>query len=197
MITMADLERKYVVPLRKEWLKTPKYRRSKKAVTALKSFLLKHMKGVDVKVGKNLNEFIWKHGIKNPPHKVKVNAVKGEDNIILVELEGFKYEAKKKEEKKAGVGGAVDKLKEKLGAGKTDKEKKVEAKREETVEKKAEEGKKVEKEEIKEMKKEEKEVPKEAVKTEKKEAEKDAAQKAPRSAQGINRNQESVKADKK
>ena len=37
------LERTYNVPLRKEWLKVPKYKRAKKAVTALRQFLVKHM----------------------------------------------------------------------------------------------------------------------------------------------------------
>ena len=46
------LERLYNVPLRKEFLKVPKYKRSKKAVTALKQFLSKHMKSDKVKVGK-------------------------------------------------------------------------------------------------------------------------------------------------
>ena len=37
----VKLERVYNVPLRKEWLKVPKYKRSKKALAALKQFLAK------------------------------------------------------------------------------------------------------------------------------------------------------------
>ena len=44
---MAKIERTYNIPLRKEWLKKPKYKRAKKAVTALKEFLSRVMR-VDI-----------------------------------------------------------------------------------------------------------------------------------------------------
>ena len=59
------MERTYNIPLRKEYQKVAKHKRSKKAVTALKQFLSKHMKSETVKIGRNLNEFIWEKGIKN------------------------------------------------------------------------------------------------------------------------------------
>ena len=95
------LERTYNVPLRKEFLKVPKYKRAKKAVKALKEFLVKHMKSDNVKIGKYLNDEIWKHGIKNPPHHVKVNAVKDKDDLVTAELVGAPVEKKEetKEEK--------------------------------------------------------------------------------------------------
>ena len=70
MINMAT-ERNYIIPLRREWLKTPRYKRSKKAVAAIRQFLSKHMKSDKVKLGRNLNLAVWADGIKNPPHKVK------------------------------------------------------------------------------------------------------------------------------
>ena len=85
---MADLERAYNVPLRKEWLKVQRYKRTQRAVKALKQFMVRHMKSEDVKIGPYLNEHMWKHGIKNPPHHVKVNAHKFEDGRVHVELEG-------------------------------------------------------------------------------------------------------------
>ncbi len=105
----AKLERTYNVPLRKEWLKAPMYKRSKKAVKALKEFMAKHMKADfdKVKIGKYVNEFIWKHGIKNPPHHVKVDATKDDEGNVFVELVGApvveKKEEPKKEEKKEEV----------------------------------------------------------------------------------------------
>ncbi len=104
---VAKLERTYNVPLRKEWLKAPKYRRSKKAVKAVREFLAKHMKAdiSEVKLGKHLNEEVWKHGIKNPPHHIRVNAVKEEGGKVFAELVGHKIEemvaekGKKKKEK--------------------------------------------------------------------------------------------------
>ena len=94
------LERTYNVPLRKEFLKVPKYKRAKKAVTALKQFLVKHMKSDNVKIGKYLNDEIWKHGIKNPPHHVKLNAVKDKDGLITAELVGAPVDKKEEEETK-------------------------------------------------------------------------------------------------
>jgi large subunit ribosomal protein L31e len=94
------LERTYVVPLRREWLKVPKYKRAAKAVRGLREFLLKHMKGTEVKIGKYLNEAVWSRGMKNPLHKVKVEAKKDEKGIVFAEIEGAPKEEEKKEEKK-------------------------------------------------------------------------------------------------
>lgn len=137
-------------------MKVPRYKRAKKAATALREFLLKHMKGKEVKIGRNLNSEIWKRGIRNPPHHVKVTVVKGDDDIIKAELLGKKYEEKTKEEREA--------------------EKKTKKK----AEKKPEEGKKeeektVEKEKAKEVKEKteiEKEEPKKEVKPKEKAEEK-------------------------
>jgi len=100
---MAKLERTYIIPLRKEWLKKPKYKRAKKAITAIKEFLVKHMKSSDIKLGKELNEAVWFRGIKNPPHKIKVNVVKDDEGKVTANLFGVvaKEEGKKEEKKEA------------------------------------------------------------------------------------------------
>ena len=72
------MERNYNVPLRKEYMKVPRWRRTKKAVTALQEFLKKHMKSDNIKLSKELNEEIWKHGIKNPPHHINISVTKKE-----------------------------------------------------------------------------------------------------------------------
>lgn len=140
------LEREYNVPLRKEWLKIPRYKRSKKATSALKEFLAKHMKVEDrdtrkVKIGKFLNEFIWKHGIKNPPHHVKVITKKNDKGITFAELEDkFDITFSNIEEKEEKT---------------TKKTEKKEDKKENTVkEEKEEKAKKIEKEELELAKKE-------------------------------------------
>tara|TARA_Y100000034_G_scaffold22546_2_gene26003 strand:+ start:8680 stop:9162 length:483 start_codon:yes stop_codon:yes gene_type:complete len=132
MAENKEIKRVYNVPLRREFLKSAKWKRTKKASKALKEFLAKHMKAdIDnVKIGKNLNEHMWKHGIKNPPHHVKVNVVKDKEGIVKAELEGIEYKSFKKEEKqeKTKMQQAVEKLK-----GKPKAEKKVkESKKEET-----------------------------------------------------------------
>ena len=105
MSEKSTLERVYNVPLRKEFQKVPVYKRAKKAVSAMKSFLSRHMKSDEVKLGVYLNEKIWERGIKNPPHHVKVKAIKYEDGKVFAELvdapivEKTKEEAKKVKEK--------------------------------------------------------------------------------------------------
>lgn len=76
MLKMAELKREYVVPLRRKTRTAPKWRRSKKAMSVLKEFIEKHMKTDNVVVCKELNEKIWENGIKNPPGKVSVIALK-------------------------------------------------------------------------------------------------------------------------
>src|SRR3989344_7004784 len=118
MITMA-LERTYIIPLRKEWLKVQRYKRAKKGVRAVQAFLARHMKQQDedmIRIGPKLNEAIWARGMRNPLHKVKVTVVKEDDGMVKAELFGHKYVDKKKIEKKE-EGGIAGKLKEAVGLG--------------------------------------------------------------------------------
>jgi len=93
-------EREYVIPLRKEFQKTPKYKRAKKTITAVKEFLIKHMKSDNVKLGKYLNLKVWENGIKNPPNKIKVKVEKYDDGLVKAELVGAPVEKPKEEKKK-------------------------------------------------------------------------------------------------
>ena len=113
------VEREYNVPLRREFNKVPRWKKTQKASKGLRNFLVKHMKPegmekTNVKIGKYLNEELWKHGIKNPPHHVKIIAKKDDKGIVRAELvgapvekttkdkmiEGQKEDKKPKEEKK-------------------------------------------------------------------------------------------------
>src|SRR3989344_3337139 len=87
-------------PLRKEYLKVQNWRRTEKAVSALRKFIGHHMKSENVKIGKEVNEFLWHHGIRNPPHHLKVNAVKDKEGKVMIELFGVKKK-EPKENKKA------------------------------------------------------------------------------------------------
>jgi len=84
--TTITLERVYNVPLRKEFQKVARYKKTRKAVFALRSFLEKHMKSKEVKLSKELNEKMWKDGIKNPPHHIKVSVTKDEKGVVKAEL---------------------------------------------------------------------------------------------------------------
>ncbi len=95
-----NIERVYNVPLRKEYLKVPNWRRTKKAVIAMKEFLAHHLKSEDVRLGKDVNEKIWQHGIRNPPHHVKVSVVKDEKGVVWAELFGVEKKTEKAPVKK-------------------------------------------------------------------------------------------------
>lgn len=100
---MADLERQYVIPLRKSWLGVESYRRTPRAIYEIKKFLSKHMKVKDVRILKELNEELHKHGRKNPPHKVSVKVKKvseKEGDYVLVNLISASVEVKKKKDDK-------------------------------------------------------------------------------------------------
>lgn len=112
---MADeksekIEREYTIPLRGEWAKVPRYKRANKAVKAIKEFLARHMKIYDrdlrkIKIDKYINEEIWFRGIKKPPARIKVKAIK-EGEIVRVELaempETLKFK-KAREEKREKI----------------------------------------------------------------------------------------------
>ena len=139
------LERVYNIPLRRETLKVPPFKKANKAVKTVRQFISKHMKSENVVIGKYLNLKIWDHGAKNPPHHVKVNAAKDDKGKVFVELVDAPKEAPKVEEKKKEI-------KKETKAEKP--EEKLEKEIEEIREEKEEEEKKIEKEEIKELQKE-------------------------------------------
>ncbi len=101
-IMAEKLERTYTIPLRREYLKVPQYRRTEKASRALREFLVKHMKSENIRIGKFLNEHLWMHGMKNPPHHVRVNVVKVPEGTVYAELFGkpLKFGKEEKAEKK-------------------------------------------------------------------------------------------------
>jgi len=86
--------RTYTIPLRRDFLKTPKWRRSKRAIYTIRNFLVRHTKTENIKVGRWLNEEVWKHGGKNPPSKIKVDAKK-EKEFVSVELAELSPRAKR------------------------------------------------------------------------------------------------------
>ncbi len=96
------MERTYNIPLRKEFSKVPRYKKSSKSIRAIKEFISKHMKADEVVIGKYLNQEVWKNGPKNPPSKVSVKAVK-EENKVKVELVDAPEEPVKEEPQKKKV----------------------------------------------------------------------------------------------
>jgi len=100
------IEREYIIPLRKNFQHVPRYKRTPKAIKTIKEFLVRHMQIRDrdlnkIKISKYLNELMWMDGIKNPPHKIKVRAIKEGDIVTVeaVELPEVLNFKKKREEK--------------------------------------------------------------------------------------------------
>ena len=130
------LERTFNIPLRREFMKVPEYKRAKKAMKGVRDFLEQHMKSDNVKLGRHLNMAVWTRGIRHPPHHIKVVAKKDEEGVVKAELFGAKEDAPivpLKPKKKSKV---EDVLEEKV---------------KEVKEEKAAEAKVVEHEEIREM----------------------------------------------
>ena len=85
------MEREYIVPLRREWLKVAEFKRANKAVKALKQFLVQHMKVYDrdlrkIRVDILLNNEIRFRGMRKPPASIKVKAIKYEDGFVDAKL---------------------------------------------------------------------------------------------------------------
>lgn len=126
----VELEREYIVPLKRGVLNVPHYRRAKKAIRVLKEFMVKHMKVRDrdlrkVKIDIYLNNELWFRGIKKPANKIKVKAKKI-DGIVYVELAdipevvGYKmaWDAKQKSKALEGKSKAPKQEKEPVEADK-------------------------------------------------------------------------------
>src|SRR3989338_8572134 len=138
----STLEREYIIPLRRAWLKAPRYERMRIAIRTIRRFIVRHMKIPDrelskVKLYVFFNNDLWFRGAKKPPAKVKVKATK-EGDIVKVnfveipqhvkflkqKLDKFQKPAEKKPEK------AVEKKPEQTEEKKEEKpeEKKIEEK---------------------------------------------------------------------
>ena len=144
--TKIVLERVYNIPLRRQFLKAAKWRRTEKAITALKQFIAKHMKSKDIAIGRYVNKEIWKNGIQNPPHHIKVTATKDEKGRVMVELTELSPNAKRQIEKASQLKKKDEKAKKEAKKEEPKKEEspteKIEDKIEEATKEKEENAKK-------------------------------------------------------
>ena len=134
---MAE-EKLFTIPLRREWVRVPRWRHTKRAVDAVRAFVLRYAKVKEVKIGRWLNLELWAKGAKNPPGKVIVKITKDKD-IGKVELAKLPPRALREAEKLK----SKDAKKKKHEAARSAKEEK-EKKEEEYQRKKSEEQKKIE-----------------------------------------------------
>ncbi|MFP3872148.1 MAG: 50S ribosomal protein L31e [Candidatus Natronoplasma sp.] len=85
---MVDTEERIMnIPLR-EVKKSPSSKRASRAMQIVRKHVANHMNvpQQDVWIDSSTNEAIWSKGIKKPPSKIKVKAIKFEDGIVEVSI---------------------------------------------------------------------------------------------------------------
>jgi large subunit ribosomal protein L31e len=68
----GEHERTYVIPLRDAY-RAPRKKRAKVAIRLIRDFVRRHLRyDGEVKIGNELNEYIWQRSIEKPPRRVVV-----------------------------------------------------------------------------------------------------------------------------
>jgi len=78
-------EKIFTIPLN-EVKEVPHYRRARRATKVVREYLARHMKSESIKLDPKLNEKLWERGLKKPPSKIRVRAVKDEDGLVSATL---------------------------------------------------------------------------------------------------------------
>lgn len=81
-------ERIYTVPFSKVVYgrKVPRVKRTPRAIRHLRGFIQKHLRCENIIITAEVNEFMWTRGIQHPPRRIRIRAVKTEDDIVTVFL---------------------------------------------------------------------------------------------------------------
>ncbi len=140
-------EKEYVISLRKKYKHAVRYKKTPKAIKSIKEFLVNHMKIYDrdlnkIKIDQNVNEYMWARGIKNPPHKIKVKAVK-EGDIVRVSLVDLPAKLKYKKLREEKLEREAKDIKEKKKSVMEKAKETMQGKKEEKPEEKSEEDKRL------------------------------------------------------
>lgn len=95
-------ERVFTINIRRAIIKTPRWKNSNKAISVIREHLKQHMKTDNIRIGKTINERIWSRGDQKPPGKIKIKAIKTQDDdgndIVKAEMWGQVFEEELKEE---------------------------------------------------------------------------------------------------
>ncbi|MDY6930692.1 MAG: 50S ribosomal protein L31e [Halobacteriota archaeon] len=78
-------ERIYTIPLRNA-RSVPRWKRSKRAVTEVRLFLLRHTKSDEIKIDPAISERIWERGAERPPSRIRVKVAKDDDGVVEAKL---------------------------------------------------------------------------------------------------------------
>jgi len=81
-------ESELIVPLRNAWNIT-RYKRAPRAMQIIREQVIRHLKvreDEELYIDEEVNEYIWKRGIENPPRKVKLLVIRHDEPDIPVEV---------------------------------------------------------------------------------------------------------------
>ena len=81
---MAE-EKIFVIPLGKV-KRAPHYKRARRASKMVREYLVRHMKSEEIRIDPKINEKLFERGVKKPPSKIRVKAVKDEDGLVNASL---------------------------------------------------------------------------------------------------------------
>jgi large subunit ribosomal protein L31e len=81
-------ERIYTIPFSKVVYgrRIPRTKRTPRAMRYLRSFIQRHLRSENIIITAEVNEFMWTRGIQHPPRRIRIRAVKTEDDIVTVFL---------------------------------------------------------------------------------------------------------------
>ncbi|NHJ02193.1 MAG: 50S ribosomal protein L31e [Candidatus Heimdallarchaeota archaeon] len=81
-------ERIYTVPFSKVVYgrRIPRTKRTPRAMRHLRAFIKRHLRCEDIIIDSEVNEFMWSRGIQKPPRKIRIRAVKTEEDVVTVYL---------------------------------------------------------------------------------------------------------------
>ncbi|MHA2169752.1 MAG: 50S ribosomal protein L31e [Candidatus Kariarchaeaceae archaeon] len=82
------LERTYTIPFYPKLNGVPRTKRAPRAMRMIREFIIRHMKSEDILIDPAVNEYIWSRGIKKPPRKISVRAIKSDDDVVELYLVG-------------------------------------------------------------------------------------------------------------
>ena len=80
------IEKKFKIPLKSVY-SAPRQKRARRAITAIKRFMAKHVRArpEDVLISTKVNEYIWSRGREHPPKfvEIKIIIAEGKTNVYL------------------------------------------------------------------------------------------------------------------
>ena len=121
------MERAYTIPFRVVYNRAARKERAKRAMKYVREFIASHMKSdpENVKIHSSVNMVVWQRGIEKPPRKLRVVAIKEDENIWVYTQEERASIGEKPEKKQAAKKESTAPVKSKEG-GKKKEEKKRE-----------------------------------------------------------------------